>query len=311
MKKFLYNIILYSVIFALVYVLVAGLFSRNWNYYRIGSYGHMYSRVKEIKDYYAPDILFLGSSHSYRSFDTRVFLEYGKKTFNLGSSLQTPKQTEALLKKYLDIINPRFIVFEVYPMPFQSDGIESTTDLISNDHIDYEICKLAISSGSVKVINTLIYGLFQEYVFNIRDSFQEKAYKSVFNGEDFYVSGGFVEKVEHDPFVGDDTVRPVTLHPRSDQIKAFEHCIKMIRDRSIPYILVKAPLPEKTSQSITNQDEFNEIISSYGTYIDFNTILHLDDSCFFDSDHLAQPGVRLFDDCLIRVLDTIDLKGCE
>jgi hypothetical protein len=39
----------------------------------------MYSRLSEIKNYKDIDILFLGSSHTYRGFDTRIFLDSGYK----------------------------------------------------------------------------------------------------------------------------------------------------------------------------------------------------------------------------------------
>ena len=45
--------------------------------YRIGSSGHMYSRLLEVKSYGRVDLLFLGSSHTYRGFDTRIFSKYG------------------------------------------------------------------------------------------------------------------------------------------------------------------------------------------------------------------------------------------
>lgn len=304
MRKLAINIVVFLIIYCVLHVLVVCIIGENLTYYKIGSYGHMYTRIKEIPLHNNPDILFLGSSHSYRGFDSRIFSERGITTFNLGSSSQTPKQTEVLLKKYLSKIKPKMIVFEVYPGVFQGDGIESTTDLISNDHIDYEICKLALLSENVKVINTLIYGLYQEYICNIRESFVEDRCKD----GDVYVFGGYVEKTEFSPFVR-DSISPCNtpIIIRQDQLKAFERCINLINDNDIPCLLVEASVPNSTYKSMINHAEFSKSISSYGKYVDFNTILQLDDTCFFDSDHLAQPGVCLFNDCLIRVLDTIDL----
>jgi len=78
------------------------------------------------------DILFLGSSHSYRGFNPQYFSGY--KTFNLGSSAQTPIQTNLLLKRYLHQLNPKTIVYEVYPISLSIDGVESSSDIIANDH---------------------------------------------------------------------------------------------------------------------------------------------------------------------------------
>lgn len=296
--------VLFLSIYVPLHVVIMCFFGDRFGYYRIGSYGHMYSRIKEIPNYSNSDMMFLGSSQCYRNFDTRVFLEHGITSFNFGSSSQTPMQTKVLLTKYLDKINPKLIVFEVYPVVFQLDGIESTTDLISNDHIDYEICKLAIKTENVKVFNTLIYGFFQEYVRKNKESFQEDPEK---NG-DCYHSGGFVEKVEYEPYVSDSVAPPTTIDIQKDQLKAFEDCLKIIQDKSIPYLLISSPLPATTYHSISNYAEFNELMSGYGKYVDFNDILLLDDTCFFDANHLSRSGARLFDECLIQVLDTIDLK---
>ncbi len=136
-------------------------FEKNLNY-RIGSYGHMFSRIKEIPNLKEIDILFLGSSHSYRGFDTRIFKKNNLNTFNLGSSGQTPLQTEILMKRYLKIIKPKLIIFEVYPNTFSIDGVESTLDIIANDEIDFEIIKLAFKQNNIKIYNTLLYGLYYD-----------------------------------------------------------------------------------------------------------------------------------------------------
>lgn len=302
MKKFIRNSILYGIISILLYVFLICVYGKDKTYYRIGSYGHMYTRIKEIPSHINPEILFIGSSHVYRGFDPRIFSKHGISTFNLGSSAQTPLQTEVLLKKYLDSINPKMVVLEACPMLFQLDGIESTTDLISNDHIDFETCKLAIKSGDIKVMNTLIYGACQEYFRKIRDSYYEPPKKD----GDIYISGGFVEKTDYSPWSDSIVIPNKTVMIRREQWLAFEHCVKMLKGKSIPYLLVSIPMPKNTYHSIENQDEINEKISSLGNYIDFNTILTLSDTCFYNSDHLSQSGVCLFNDCFIRVLDSLD-----
>ena len=90
----------------------------------------MLTRLNEVKNIKNIDILFLGSSHTYRGFDTRVFKKNGYNSFNLGSSSQSPIQTLTLTKRYLNQLNPKLIVYEVYPTTFTIDGIESSLDII-------------------------------------------------------------------------------------------------------------------------------------------------------------------------------------
>ena len=78
------------------------------------------SRTKDV------DILFLGSSHCYRTFDTRFYASRGLRTFNLGTSNQTPLQSEMLLHLYLDTLRPRMVVLEVHPDVVGNDGVESS-----------------------------------------------------------------------------------------------------------------------------------------------------------------------------------------
>ena len=89
MKKFIFSTILFILFTSVFYLISVAFWNRyaespfkpNINY-RIGSYGHMYSRLSDIKNHGDVDILFLGSSRACRGFDTRVFKDNGYKTFN-------------------------------------------------------------------------------------------------------------------------------------------------------------------------------------------------------------------------------------
>ena len=69
--------------------------------------GHLHSRLLEINKHQNVDVLFLGSSHAYRGFDTRIFKESGIASFNLGSSSQAPVQSLLLLKNTSTTYNLR------------------------------------------------------------------------------------------------------------------------------------------------------------------------------------------------------------
>lgn len=296
MKRFLLRLLFYVCVYVILHVVVVCAVGPFVTFYRPESGGHLFSRTKEIPNYKNPDVLFLGSSHAYRGFDPRVFDQAGIASFNLGSSSQTPMQTEVLLKKYLDEIQPKFIVFDVFPIVFQLDGIESTADLISCDHIDASICKMAFKSGNVKVINTLIYGLYQEYVRDIRNTLNERI---IIDG-DQYVPGGYVERLTDSTLLDNGSIKVRTITILPEQLSAFGRCIQMIQDRGIPFLLVQAPLPQRTYHNLLNYNEFKNTIATFGNYIDFSEVLQLDDSCFYDEDHLNQKGVELYNHCLIE-----------
>lgn len=256
----------------------------------------MYSRIQNIKDLQNVDILFLGSSHTYRGFDTRIFREYGLSTFNLGSSAQTHIQTQILLKRHLDEINPKLIIYEVYPGAFSGDGIESSLDIIANDKNDLESVKLALSQNHIKVYNALIYGFYRD-IFNKNIDYKERKVK----GYDKYVKGGFVEKELR--YFEPTKFDAAYWNLDGKQYQYFEENLLFIEERNIPVILVQAPITHSMYESFLNNSDFDEKMKKYGIYYNFNELVELNDELhFYNSHHLNQKGVEIFDTKLIEVL---------
>ncbi|MBL0340159.1 MAG: hypothetical protein IPP71_04090 [Bacteroidetes bacterium] len=164
MKKLLLKmcgVIIFMGLFYFVGLLCLGFFAppylRKNLIFPIGGYGHLNSRMQDVKNVNNVDILFLGSSHAYREFDTRIFKAQGYKSFNLGSSGQTPLQTVVLLKRYLHSLHPKLVVYEVYPATFTFDGVEAAIDLIANDRVGWDTYKMAFSLNDILTYNTLLY----------------------------------------------------------------------------------------------------------------------------------------------------------
>jgi len=304
MKNFIKSILLFSLFAVILYpllIIVWGSFvpfdalKKNLNY-PIGSYGHMYSRIQNIQRVKDVDILFLGSSHAYRGFDPRIFKEYGLNTFNLGSSAQSHIQTEVLLKRYLDTINPKLIVYEVYSGTFSSDGVESSLDLIANDKGDFESIKMAVTENHIKVYNALIYGFYRDF-FKLNAGYKEEAVQ----GEDTYIEGGFVEKKlkYFEPIKFPES----SWNLKDQQFKYFERNLLLIKERHIPVILVQAPITQAMYKAFWNNTEFDERMKKYGVYYNFNELVQLNDELdFYNTNHLNQNGVEKFNRKLIELL---------
>jgi hypothetical protein len=303
MKQFFRSIALFIPFAAAVYVLCvivtgnfeAGLHRKNLSY-RKGSIGYLYSRLHEIPRSADVDILFLGSSHCYRGFDTRIFSQHGLRTLNLGSSAQSVLQTEVLLKRYLGTIKPKMIIWEVSPASLMSDGVESSLDVVSNDTNDVLSVMMALRQNHITVYNTLLYAIYLD-VFHQNASFTETRRKA----DDIYIDGGFVEKDPQQYQIIRRGASDVVLN--ATQFAAFEECIALIRQRGCRLLMVQAPIASTLYASYLHHDEFDSMIGSYGAYLNFNTILALRDSTdFYDSDHLNHSGVRAFNDTLIAML---------
>ncbi len=307
MQKFLTRFFLFLLVSFLVYCvllffwghLLPQRYKPNLNY-RIGSYGNMYTRMSEVKNVHNPDILILGSSHAYRGFDVRIFKKSGYKTFNMGSSSQTPVQTRLLLKRYLKDLNPGFVIFEVSPDVLASDGVESAVDVIANDKNDFISLKMALKINNVKVYNTLLYA-FMNDLFNVNKNFEEPVVKPKRN--DTYIPGGYVEKDMK--YYTSKTLPEKKLEFREMQIKAFKNIISILRKSGIEYILVYTPVTNDLYESFTNVETFDSIMNAHGDYYNFNEMMQLNDTLhFYDSQHLNQDGVRIFNKRLLRLLKT-------
>jgi hypothetical protein len=299
---FLRNLFMFLGILALVYpllIILTGLsvpqvFKPNISY-KLGAYGNLHSRIKELKDSVSDvDLLFLGSSHAYRGFDTRNFK--GWRSFNLGSSAQSPVNTQVLLHRYLDKLNPKTVVYEVYPGSFAGDGAESSLDIISNDRNDKYSLIMTCRSRNIKVFNTFIYASFRD-LLSLNRNFREKP-----AGGDRYIQGGFVESeiryfrhIRH---------RQREWKFNEEQLEAFSENLELLKRKNAEVILVFAPVTSGLYSSYTNNHYVDSLMKSYRLrYYNFNTLITLNDSAdFYDPHHLNQNGVNKFNAALNNVL---------
>lgn len=306
MKKFIYNLIIFSFLSFFIYVALLFIWG---NYfarkpksnleYPIGSEGHLYSRLKEAKTVNNVDILFLGSSHAIRGFNTRELYEVGYNCFNLGSKAATPLQVLTLLNRYLDQLNPKIVVYEVFPPTFELDGVEASLHLLANDVIDKHSFELAFKQNHLKTYNTLFYGTIKE-LLNQNNNFKEDSIK----GKDQYFKGGYVERED---FWSPKPFKTHQIEINQDQLDRFEAIIKILKSRNIKVVLVFAPISSSMYSSYSNISQFDSLMSSYSNYYNLNEMMNLNDSLhFYDSHHLNKVGVDEFTPKLIEMLKNLN-----
>lgn len=306
MQKFLKSIGLFLLICPVIYcilLIVWGSYAPdflNGNLkYKKGSNSYLYTRLKEADNYGKVEVLFLGSSHTYRGFDTRIFEQHGIRSFNLGSSAQTHLQTNVLLKRYLNQLNPSIIIYEVYPQTFCSDGVESSLDIIANSTNDLESFKMVINQNHLKVYNTYIYGVIHDFFKGNHTSMED----TIFGGNS-YVKGGYVTReVSYNKDSATNESKYWKFDPK--QLEAFNENVALIKNKHIKLLLVQAPFTKSLYGSYLNNEVFNKKMESYETtYYNYNELLEMNDSLHFcDKDHLNQNGVDIFNEALIARMD--------
>ena len=317
MGSFLKHIVQFAG-FALVFYIVAVMLWSNWGTpemmrnvpYPISKQPFLQQRIDEAAATKNVDILFLGSSHAYRSFDPRFYAKNNLKTFNLGSSSQTPIQTKMLLDQYLDSLNPKLVVFEVYPVVFQLDGLESALDFVANTKFHWRTAAMTSRVNHIKLYNALIYDVVRESTGQ-NDSIGPPSPTN----KDTYVPGGFVETgITHNE-------RPLTAQQRIDffhasrtikrkQWNAFIDIIDELIARDIPYLLMQTPVTSEVAGLNSRMPmgwqsslDVDSLFEAQGPYLNFNDRMELDDSLDFkDYHHLNQRGVERLNAELLDVL---------
>ena len=218
--------------------------------HRLGSQGFVYTRLAEVDTVGPVDVLIIGSSHAYRGYDTRVFADYGLSAFNLGTSAQTPLLTNLLLKRYLDRLDPKLVIYEVYPNPMSYDGVEAAVMIFANDRIDEHNFSVARRLKDIRAVNTLIYAWFLE-VTGRTAAFTEDPYDQ--KRGDRYIPGGFVERSE--------VYRPDAPWPESTWVteaegwRVLDENLTYLQERGYPYILSYTPLTSQRYAAYTNNGE--------------------------------------------------------
>jgi hypothetical protein len=262
--------------------------------------GFLYFRINDIKHYKDVDILFLGSSLSYRGFDVRIFKKYGYAAFNLGSSAQTPIQTKVLVERYLKTLNPKRIVYAVDPAMFGRDGVESALDIISNDANDKESFEMVFNINNLKVWNTFFYALERNLLQ--MDRTKNKEIPAISN-KDIYITGGYVETTAS-KFESQEKYYERSIKILPQQYKVFQKVISIFKEHKIKYILVFPPFSHNYYETKIKAGfgDFERLMGENGDYFNFNDIINLDNSFFTDEHHLNQKGVEQFNEKLMEEL---------
>lgn len=266
-----------------------------------GETGFTWTRLREAEKTSDIDVLILGSSLAYRGIDTRAFDSLGIKAFNLGTSAQTPVETEYIIQKYLERLNPKLIIWDLSPSSLMDSGFESFLDLCSNDGVDSNMINLFYRLKRFDAISTLLAVGIKRSLFS-DGNFIEPQIKR----RERYISGGFVEReIER---VGRYPNLPfVNFSPKLIQIQAINRIFQQIKERNIKIILVAAPIHPDKYRTFLGLDYHEELVGEWvGKYSligfwDFNK-MDINPQFYYDQLHLNKEGVDLYNTSLVNQL---------
>jgi len=262
------------------------------NYYTPGWSGQTMRRFRDMENYRDVDVLFIGSSHCSRSFDPRVFSRLGLKSFLMGSDSQTPLNTYYLLNRYYDQLNPKLVVFELYPTVFEFDGLEGFLDLVVNLPLSEELIEMGTTINHPHAFNTLAARLLS----SITEPFGSIRQNEIAN--ETYIDGGYLyAKVI---YTGTTFGRVRDVKVLDDQFDYLRKIIDFVKVRGAQIVMVIAPVPRERMAAITNWAEVSSMFAAIADeasvrYYDFNRSMLLDTRVDFrDDDHLNGNGAKKF-----------------
>ena len=263
-------------------------------------------RFREIDAYRNVDILFIGSSHCYRGFDPRIFERAGYRSFNMGSTSQSPLNSYYLAKAFVPRLRPSLTIIEVYLAPMMEDGLESTLDLIANAPNCSTLLPMAIATRDLRAVNALlVFALGGRRSVDLRSSTPSSPQRQR------YIHGGYVER--------DETASLATRQKYSEmremtgdlvpmQLAYLCELVELLRSSGSAVTFVSAPVPSYHPARYTRYTSMRDSLRALAhrqqvRLLDFDGQLDLDDyTHFFDDDHLNSAGVAIFNAALIERL---------
>lgn len=304
MNLFLKRIFLYSGIFILVYVISLNIIEETFSgpfkpniLYQAGD-NLVSKKISESDTIKNVDILFVGSSHAYDSFNPKIFEKYGYTAFNWGTSQQSHPQTSMILDKYLKKLKPRLVVYEVFPEIFNATGRESMADFLNaGKPFEVGFFDLFQYENSIALFNTYLIKKSRA-IFGLENNDENLLDPDVFYYKGYVEKRGFNNNKEK--------IQSVKWVPRKSQLRTFEENLTLLKDLEIPVVLVIAPY----SFEYSNQHEIIEYLASKGKLFNYNTILKFDaNKHFSDFHHMNYLGVKKMNEHFVLELKELERKG--
>jgi len=271
-----------------------------------GDWGHSAKRFQEAENTKNVDILFIGSSHTYRGFDPRVFNKNGIKILNLGSSSQSPYNSYFILKIYLEKIKTQYVVLDVYPKIFCIDAVEPSIDLISNMPISSSTIEMGLKTKNILVFNSLVATCFNRLLKPLNEYAQQEF---PFNK---YVKGGFVENTYEPLHLTTIQTWPFENDKFNEiQFTYFNKIIELTKKKNVKLLVVTTPAIPTLVYKTVNYKEFIQRITNstlkykipFFNYSDPEQFKKMNLNPlvdFYDPHHMRQTGVEKFNQFFIN-----------
>ena len=274
------------------------------------------------------DVLFVGSSHVYRSLIPKITDEgFGAYTFNAGTSGQAMDGSLAIIREAIEYHDVDKIYLEMYygvaTEGAYEDRTEMTPTYIISDYMKPSFRKVQyLLNASSKEHWSNSFNVARRSWTNIsdpdyikrlinlksKDSYKNYEWVKTEKQTEYYVDRGFVandEVVAENEYWNSEAYWPINISKISDDYrKSLQDIIDLCDKKGIELVLFVSPMPEWTIVGKGNYDEYSEIVRKIAEdsdikYYDFNLCKQeyfstTEREYFMDEDHLNTKGAELF-----------------
>lgn len=289
---------------------------------RVAGTTDVYAQVKWEEFYGLPsntlDLVFLGSSYSYRSYDPEVFDNtLGVNSFNMGSPLQKPVESYYVLKETLKHQKPSLVVMDVNWGVFNEDKYFNTK-LWNFDNMEFSFNKIGFLLN-VFDIDQYFYAMFKTMRYHqntdelvkdilgmeVGNNIDMESYLKNYKGKGFIIDKGIVDVGSIEDMFKGYSKSPGKYQWNKKQLRYLDKIVKLCKEENIELVFATAPLSPAYFELYDAhwydyeyiKEDAIEVAEKYGVaYLDYNSI-NMEESLvtnedFSDSNHLNYNGAQ-------------------
>lgn len=314
-RKALSKLVLFLIIFMIINYSIGILLENT-----VGT-SDLHAQIKWKEFYELPsnslDLIFIGSSYSYRTFDPQVFDEkLGINSFNMGSPLQKPVENYYVLKETLKYQNPNLVILDINWGLFNDDKYFNTK-LWNFDNMKFSINKIEyllnvfdrdqyiyVAPKSVRYHDKI--GKLAKRIINRNNNIQDiDSYLKSYKGKGFIIDNNIVDVKNVEKSFEGASNNPLNYVWNEEQLKYLDKIVHLCKEKKVKLMFVTAPQSpiylslydahwydyDNIRQTANNLAEKYEV-----EYLDYNTINKekklVTNEDFSDSSHLNYEGAQ-------------------
>ena len=265
------------------------------NDYYVWKGGGTYKKFKSKDSLSNRDVIIVGSSRAYRSYNPLLFAKMGVSAWNLGSSAQSIENSYRVIEEVIIPAKPKVILLDLARLGFEQESIESSIDLITNTSSAGLKKRLILEMPDIRLYNTAFTSIINE---DLPSLYKDEEYKNAgFSTKKDSLNLEWIGRLK---LLREGSKNNKMISDFKVLIDIMELCLKSNQK----IILVHSPVSQ--FYSLIAQENFvmkvDSISQKYKVpFYDFQNMEGINTkNHFYDDSHLNTAGVNVFNEQLLK-----------